>query len=248
MDYGELKTAVQNYCANSEASFVTNLPNFFIASEDIILSVVDMSSRWAQVATTALVDGTAEYTFGGTTEGILDVLSVRIAESIPATAGPVEDGPVIYLLQKDYDFLLEAYPSSKTDVTEPYKGVPKYYAISSSAVGAGSSPNKTIRLGPIPNAAYTMTLTYYAKSPSTSITGGVDDTTETWLSITYPSVLLDGALAQAYAYMKGEPDMIQLYEKRFMEGIYMIKNTDEARLSSDDFRPASPMSNAQVGG
>lgn len=244
MDYGELKTAVQNYCANSEASFVTNLPNFFIASEDIILSVVDMSSRWAQVATTALVDGTAEYT----TVGMLDVLSVRIAEDVSVSAGPVEEGPVIYLLQKDYDFLLEAYPSSKTDVTDPYKGVPKYYAISSSAVGAGSSPNKTIRLGPIPNAAYTMTLTYYAKSPSTSITGGVDDTTETWLSITYPSVLLDGALAQAYAYMKGEPDMIQLYEKRFMEGIYMIKNTDEARLSSDDFRPASPMSNAQVGG
>ena len=244
MDYGELKTAVQNYCANSEASFLTNLPNFFIATEDIILSVVDMSSRWSQIATKPLVAGTAEYT----TVGMLDVLSVRIAESIPATSGPVEEGPVIYLLQKDYDFLLEAYPSSKTDVTEPYKSVPKYYAISTSAVGAGSSPSKTIRLGPIPNAAYTMTLTYYAKSPSTSITGGVDDTTETWLSITYPNVLLDGALAQAYAYMKGEPDMIQLYEKRFMEGIYMIKNTDETRLSSDDFRPASPMSNAQVGG
>jgi len=236
MNYGELKTAVQNYCANSEASFVTNLPNFFIAAEDIVLSVVDMSSRWKSDATAALIANQAEYdlrTFSGA--GSLDVLSVRIAKSTAVTTGPVEEGPVIYLLQKDYDFLLEAYPSSRTDVTDPYTSVPKYYAISSSSVSS-NEPNITIRLGPIPDAVYTMTFNYYAKSPSTSVTGGTDFT-ETWLSVTYPSVLLDGALAQAYGYMKGEPDMIQLYEKRFIEGISMIKNIDDIRLNSDDFRP-----------
>jgi hypothetical protein len=236
MNYGELKTAVQNYCANSEASFVTNLPNFFIAAEDIILSIVDMSSRWKSDATATLVADQAEYdlrTFSGA--GSLDVLSVRIAKSTAVTTGPIEEGPVIYLLQKDYDFLLEAYPASRSNVLHAYTGVPKYYAISSSKLSS-SEPDITIRLGPIPDAAYTMTFNYYAKSPSTSITGGTDST-ETWLSVTYPSVLLDGALAQAYGYMKGEPDMIQLYEKRFIDGISMIKNTDDTRLNSDDFRP-----------
>ena len=316
MQYSELKTAIQDYCQNSEETFVAHINDFIIAAEDKIFSVVSMPAFWKSDLNQVCADGTAEYTLDA---GVMDIFSVRISEgtSSQSTSG-VQFGPSRYLIQKDYDFLLEAYPGSTSgtsatlttpgiseateavvtatntfanddlvyidgvvgmtevngnfyrvsdrsdanfkiksggsyvNTTEGYttwssggtatSGVdtstPKYYAVSSSGVSS-SNPTMTIRLGPIPNAAYPMTVDYYGKVAADSITydpEGVDvpDANKTWISVTFPDVLLYGALVEAYIFMKGEQDILQSYQMRFNEGLSMVKNFGEGRQASDN--------------
>jgi hypothetical protein len=95
----------------------------------------------------------------------------------------------------------------------------------------------TIRLGPAPDAAYPLTVDYYGKTVGDSITSGSTPaaplTTKTWLSVTAPDALLYGALVQAYTFMKGEPDMIQAYESKFVESLMFLKNMGEGRQTDD---------------
>ena len=233
--YPEMATAIQAYTQNSESSLVANIPNFIIATEDKIFGAIDMPSKWKGQASEMTSIGVSEYELD---PGVIDILSVRITETVvtPTQADPgVEFGPVRYLLQKDYDFLLEAYPGTSTAKT---LGVPKYYAISDAKIAIGSSPAEPtldIRLGPIPALAnHQMTITYYGKTSADSL---VISTGGTWLSSTFPDVLLYGSLVQAYTYMKGSPDMLQLYDKQFMEGVALLSNITQNRLNQDDYRP-----------
>jgi|DEB0MinimDraft_3_1074331.scaffolds.fasta_scaffold00344_22 hypothetical protein len=230
--YSEMSTAIQQYCQNSETSFVSNIPNFIISAEDKIFAAVDLPSKWKSEDSLMTVQDQAEYQLEN---GAIDVLSVRITENVVASQSVgVEFGPVRYLLQKDYDFMLEAYPGSSTAITS---GVPKYYAISDAKVNS-SEPALDIRLGPIPSAAdHQMTITYYGKTSSDSLTTSPSSTDGTWLSVMFPDVLLYGSLVQAYTYMKGSPDMIQWYEKQFTDGVMLLKNLSENRLNQDDYRP-----------
>lgn len=228
--YSEMKTAIQQYCQNSEASFVSNIDSFIISAEDKIFAAVDLPSKWKSEDSKMTVVDQSEYQLA---DGTIDILSVRITENVVASqsAPGVEFGPVRYLLQKDYDFMLEAYPGSSTAITS---GVPKYYAISDANVNS-AEPRLDIRLGPIPSAAnHQMTITYYGKTASDSL---VTTTAGTWLSVMFPDVILYGALVQAYTYMKGSPDMIQWYEKQFMDSVMLLKNLSENRLNQDDYRP-----------
>lgn len=228
MTYDELKTAIQDYCQNSETTFVAHLDDFIIAAEDKIFGAVELPSLWKQLADSILVDATPEYLLGA---GAVDVLSVRIGENPALPSAGL--GPARYLIRKDYDFLIEAYPGTSS---VPTKGIPKYYGISVATVTTGD-PDLKIRLGPIPDAAYPMTTTYYGKTSSDSITSGGVGANTTWVSVTFPDALLYGSLAQAYTFMKGEQDLIQLYERQFIEGIALIKNLAETRQSSDAYRP-----------
>ena len=228
--YAEMSTAIQDYCQNSETSFVANIPNFIIGAEDRIFAAVDLPSQWKSQASVLTTANQSEYAL---TQGVINVLSVRITENVvPAQADPgVEYGPVRYLLQKDYDFLLEAYSGSST---APSTGVPKYYAISDASTSS-LEPSLNIRLGPIPSASlHQMTVTYYGKTSSDSL---VNAGTATWLSTVFPDVLLYGSLLNAYIYMKGSSDLIQYYEKQFMEGIMLIKNLIDKGDNGGDFRP-----------
>ena len=225
--YTQLKTAIQDYCQNSETSFVAHLNDFIISSEDKIFSAIQMAPFWKSDSSLVTANGTAEYTAAA---GSVDISSVRVGEAVVAGAETVEDGPVRYLLRKDYDFLLEAYPGSASAKST---GVPKYYAVSSASI-TSDDPTLTIRLGPIPNAIYAMTIEYYGKASADSLTEK-GDAGLTWLSSTFPQVLLHGCLVEAYTYMKGEPDLIQLYQSQFQEGIGMMKNLGEGRQNADGY-------------
>ena len=107
-------------------------------------------------------------------------------------------------------------------------GTPKYYGI--------FDVNNFI-LSPTPDVAYTTELHYYYRP--TSLTAGVDSGT-TWLSTNAPNVLLYGSLVEAYTYMKGEADMMQLYEQRFAQEIQRLKDLAEARENSDAYRRGLP--------
>jgi hypothetical protein len=225
MNYSELKTNIQNYIETSEASFVSSLDTFIKSSEDTIFAAIEGPMFWKASTATDMVDGTFEYTL---VDGSTDVLGIRLDETVPGDMST--GGPFRYLLRKDVDFLFEAYPGSVSGLT---KGIPKYYAVTSAQNNAGE-PTLTIRIGPTSDAAYKTEVEYYGKAVADSITDG-GDSKATWLSVTYPSVLLYGALVDAYIFQKGEADVIAYYKEAFDTGISLIKNMSEKRQTTDTY-------------
>ena len=223
MNYSDLTTAIKDYVQNDETTFTDHLNDFIIAAEDQVFFYVQMPATWKSTTSLETAASTSEYTVSG----MLDVFDVRVSETASDT-----DGPYRYLLRKDYDFLDEAFPGSASAVDT---GVPKYYAVSS-ADSDSTNPRMTIRMGPTPNGVYPFVIDYYGKKVADSITSGSVGANETWLSVTAPDVLLYGSLVQAYTFMKGEPDLIQNYEKQFQEGINRLKILTEGRGTSDVYR------------
>ena len=127
-----------------------------------------------------------------------------------------------FLLQKDVNFIQEYNPNPATT------GVPKYYAY--------FDVNNFI-VSPTPNANFAVELHYYYKPDS--LTAGSDSGT-TWLSKNASNAMLYGSLVEAYTYMKGEQDMMTMYEKQFTEALSRIKDLAEARENSDAYRRGLP--------
>ena len=127
-----------------------------------------------------------------------------------------------FLELKDVNYLQEYNNSVAIQTT------PKYYGI---------FDVDNFILSPTPNLAYDVELHYYYKP--TSITAGASSGT-TWLSENAPNALLYGSLVEAYTYMKGEQDMMQLYEQRFIQEIQRLKDLAEARENSDAYRRGLP--------
>ena len=127
-----------------------------------------------------------------------------------------------FLLIKDVNYLQEYSVSVGTN------GPPKYYSI--------FDVNNFI-LGPTPDQAYDVELHYYYRPAS--ITAGTSSGT-TWLSENAPNALLYGSLVEAYTYMEGEQDMMQLYEQRFGQEVQRLKDLAEARENSDAYRRGLP--------
>ena len=127
-----------------------------------------------------------------------------------------------FLLQKDVNFLHEFHPNSSTT------GTPKYYAF---------FDKDNFIVAPTPDSNYSVELHYYYRPAS--LTAGADSATS-WLSENAPNALLYGSLVEAYIYMKGEADMLQLYEKQFSEAMSRIKDLAEARENSDAYRRGLP--------
>ena len=216
--YGELKQAIKDFTENDETGFVSNFPVFIRAAEDRILVNVDLENfRKNATSTTSAND---EYL--STPSDFLAPFSLFIK-----TAG--SEG---FLLEKDVNFIREAYP----DRTSTAK--PKYYGFfdATATVGAGNVQANFI-LGPTPDQAYAVELHYYYRPAS--LTAGAD-TEYTWLSSNAPNALLYGSLIEAYIYMKGEQDVISMYEGRFQESLSRLKDLAEARENDDAYRMGLP--------
>ena len=129
-----------------------------------------------------------------------------------------------YLLNKDVNFIRQAYPKP-TDT-----GLPKYYALFGPATA--NSNELTFILGPTPNASYSAELHYfyYPESITTVSTG------TTWLGDNFDSVLLYGSLVEAYTYMKGEADLITLYNTKYNEALALAKRLGDGMERQDAYR------------
>ena len=124
----------------------------------------------------------------------------------------------VFLELKDADFVQTYNPNPATT------GLPKYYAV---------FDVDNFILAPTPNSNYSVELHYYYRP--TSLTAGSDSGT-TWLSENTPYALLYGSLIEAYIYMKGEQDMVALYEKRFTQALVEAKKLGEAKETTDEYR------------
>lgn len=153
---------------------------------------------------------------GNTTSGnkYLNFPPGWLADFSLAVIDPVT-GAQTYLLQKDVEYIREAYPVPTAT------GTPAYYAIFN---------NETFILGPTPDAYYNMEMHYYAY-PQSIVTAGT-----TWIGDNFDSVLLYGSLLEAYTYMKGEPDVIAVYQKRYDEALMQLKQLGEGKDRQDTYR------------
>lgn len=120
-----------------------------------------------------------------------------------------------YLLNKDVSFMREAYPLPTAT------GLPVHYGIFGQT---------TFILGPTPDAAYQSEI-HYAEYPASIVTAGT-----TWLGEEFDSALLNGALVQAIRFQKGEPDMVALYEKLYVQAVTLLQNLGSGRLETDTYR------------
>jgi len=198
-----LKQAIQDFTENDETTFVNNLNNFIINTEERILKLVDLDYfRKNVTASTA-----AGNKFLALPSDYLAAFSLSIVNS----------GSNEFLLQKDVNFLQEYSPDPTVT------GVPKYY---------GLFDVDNLILAPTPNQAYSAELHYYYRPQSiTATTSGTS-----WFGDNAPDTLLYGSLVEAYTFMKGEPPVIQLYEKRFVEAVTRLKIYAEGVENTDAYR------------
>jgi hypothetical protein len=132
-----------------------------------------------------------------------------------------------YLLNKDVNFIREAYPMPNDT------GLPLYYSLFGARVTSGITSNElTFLLGPTPDAIYRMELHYYyyPESIVTALT--------TWLGDNFDSALLYGTLAEAGTYMKSAPEdgMYKLYQERYVQAIALYKNLADGKQRGDAYR------------
>jgi hypothetical protein len=140
---------------------------------------------------------------------------------------PSGGGDYTYLLNKDVNFMREAYPNPNAT------GAPKYYALFGPAVtGSVVSNELSFILGPTPDTAYSAELHYYyyPESITTASSG------QTWLGDNFDTVLLYGALVEAYTYMKGEQDMMALYNSKYQEALALAKRLGDGLEKQDSYR------------
>jgi len=215
MNYTQLTAAICDYTQNFETDFVANIPVFVKQAEQRIYNSVQFPSLRKNV--TGSVTSANKYLSCPT-----DFLSVFSMAVIDAT------GAYEYLLNKDVNFIRQAYPNPTTDV-----GIPKYYALFGPTVsGAVISDELSFLLGPTPDAAYSVELHYYYYPESISVAADG----QTWLGDNFDTVLLYGSLVEAYTFMKGENDMMALYDGKYKEALALAQRLGDGLERSDAYR------------
>lgn len=138
------------------------------------------------------------------------------------TGGDINTGTYAYLLNKDVNFIREAYPPPNS------KGVPKHYAI----FGPRSDLETELSfiVGPTPDSAYYVELHYYYY-PESIVTAQT-----TWLGDNFDSALLNGTVVEAARFMKAEPDQIALYNDMYGQSLLLLKNLGDGKQRMDAYR------------
>lgn len=212
MNYTELQAAIVAYTENQDSSFATEIPVFVRQAEQRIYNSVQFPSLRKNV--TGLTTANNKYL-----QCPSDFLAVYSMAAIDAT------GAYEYLLNKDVNFIRQSYPNPSED-----KAIPRYYAL----FGPRSDDEKELSfiLGPTPDAQYTVELHYYyyPESITTAASG------RTWLGDNFDSVLLYGSLVEAYTYMKGETDMMALYNGKYNEALKLAKRLGDGMERQDAYR------------
>lgn len=214
MNYTQLTDALVAYTENTSSDFAAQIPTFVKQAEQRIYNTVQFPSLRKNV--TGSTSTNVKYL--SCPNDFLAVYSMAVIDA----AGTYE-----YLLNKDVNYIRQAYP----DPTET--AIPKYYALFGPTVSGTTITNElSFILGPTPNAVYTIELHYYYYPES--ITAAASG--QTWLGDNFDSVLLYGSLVEAYTYMKGEQDLMTLYNQKYMEALALAKRLGDGMERQDAYR------------
>jgi hypothetical protein len=223
MNYSELVSAIQTYTENnfptitladsSTVSSTAQINRFIEQAEQRIYNSVQFPSLRKNVTGTI----TSSNKYLSCPDDFLAPYSLAIY--------PYGGGDFTFLLNKDVNFMREAYPGPTST------GTPKYYALFGPTVSSGTISNElSFILGPTPDATYSAELHYYyyPESITTAVT--------TWLGDNFDTVLLYGSLVEAYTFMKGEADLIALYDGKYKEALILAKRLGDGMERQDAYR------------
>lgn len=200
MNYTELKTNIEDITENTFTD--AQLAMFTEQAEQKIYNTVQIPALRKNVTGTL----TASNKYLSTPADYLYTYSLAVVDG---------SGNYHFLLNKDVNFIREAYPVQTTT------GLPKHYA---------NFDDDTFIVGPTPDSGYTVEL-HYGYYPESIVTAGT-----TWLGDEFDSALLNGALVEAARFMKSEPDIIQNYEKFYVQALQLLRVLGDGKLRSDTYR------------
>jgi hypothetical protein len=207
-----LSNAIQAYTENTESNFVAEIPVFVQQAEQRIYNSIQFPSLRKNM--TGVTQTNNKYL--SCPDDFLAVYSLAVIDGT---------GSYEYLLNKDVNFIRQAYPQP-TDT-----GLPRYYALFGPTIAGSTITNElTFILGPTPDANYSVELHFYYY-PESIVTANTS-----WLGDNFDSVLLYGSLVEAYTYMKGENDMMALYNQKFMEALALAKRLGDGMERQDAYR------------
>jgi hypothetical protein len=216
MNYAELTAAIQDYTENTFTS--TELATFVENAEQRIYNTVQLPALRKNV-TGQLTSGNK---YLAAPSDFLSVFSLAVITNYGTANESYE-----YLLNKDVNFIRQAYPSPADT------GTPQYYAI----FGPQSIniDELTFILGPTPSANLTAELHYFYYPISMSDTVNNPSGTS-WLGDNFNSALLYGSILEAYTFMKGEPDLMANYRQRYDEAMFLLKQLGDGKDRQDAYR------------
>lgn len=210
MNYTELRTAVEDYCENSFTD--TDFAIMTKLAEQKIINSVQMPATRKNVTGTL----TTNNAYLSAPTDFLSVFSVEVMDLTTPY-------PSTFLLNKDVNFIREAYPPNVSAT-----GLPKYYAIFGTTTGY---PNElSFIVGPTPDKAYQVELHYYAYPES------ITTANTTWLGDNFDSVLFNAVMVEAIRFMKGEQDLVQLYSDQYKQALTLLKNLVDGKQRQDSYR------------
>ena len=208
MNYTELKAQIIDICENNFED--VSLAMFTQQAEQKIYNSVQIANLRKNV--TGSLTASNKYLQCPT-----DFLSVYSLAIYPAAGGDY-----LYLLNKDVNFIRDAYPNPTST------GKPKHYAIFGPR--SDNVNELTFIVGPTPDAAYGAELHYYYY-PESIVTAGTS-----WLGDNFDSALLNGALVEALRFMKGEAADTAVYDKLYLQALTLLKNLGDGKQRMDAYR------------
>jgi hypothetical protein len=226
MNYAELSAAIQSYMENTfpdtyladggTVSSKTQIDTFIKQAEQRIYNTVQFPSLRKNVTGTLTINNK----YLSTPSDFLAVYSIAVIDVL---------GTYEFLLNKDVNFIRQAYPSPTST------GIPRYYALFGPTTTNNTPPVITnelsMILGPTPDAAYGVELHYYYY-PESIVTAGTS-----WLGDNFDSVLLYGSLVEAAIFMKVDAATEGIvYDTKYKEALAQAKRLGDGMERGDAYR------------
>jgi len=219
--YATLTTAIQNYTEVGTGVLSSTITDQFIDNSELRIQreiPIDADRKEMLGNLTASKDNV--YAPAGT----LFVRGIQVYTSTTAATGANS-----FLIKKDISYIREY------DAAETTTGTPKYYAMSGGAEGTGATSSGRLTIVPTPSSAFMYKIHYNARP-----TGLSSANTTTFLSLNFGNGLLYACLVEAFSYLKGPMDMLQLYEQKYQTEVQKFGGEQLGRRRRDDYTDGEP--------
>ena len=219
--YATLTTAIQNYTEVGTSVLSSTITDQFIDNSELRIQreiPIDADRKEMIGNLTASKDNV--YAPAGT----LFIRDLQVYTSTTAATGANS-----FLIKKDISYLREY------DAAETTTGTPKYYAMSGGAEGTGATSSGRITVVPTPSSAFMYKIHYNARPIGLSSAN-----TTTYLSLNFGNGLLYACLVEAFSYLKGPQDMLQLYEQKYQTEVQKFGAEQLGRRRRDDYTDGEP--------
>jgi len=219
--YSTLTTAIGNYTEVGTSVLSSTITDQFIDNSELrILREVPIDADRKEMIGNLTASKDNVYAPAGT----LFVRDLQVYTSTSVTTGANS-----FLIKKDISYLREY------DAAETTTGTPKYYAMSGGAEGTGATSSGRITIVPTPSSAFMYKIHYNARPIGLSSAN-----TTTYISLNFGNGLLYACLVEAFSYLKGPQDMLQLYEKKYQTEVQKFGAEQLGRRRRDDYTDGEP--------